>query len=92
LKVGINRQLSESVEAMQEKMLTQLTHISSELYMECWDNWEHQWNHCINEEGECSVGDNVQSNLPGMHHILFSQSENFLNKSCMCVHARGKCY
>ena len=44
---------------MQEKMLTQ---ISSELYMGCWDNWEHQWNQCINEEGECSVWDNVRSN------------------------------
>jgi hypothetical protein len=32
-----------------------------------------------NEEGQCSVWNNVQSNLPGMHHILFSQSENFLN-------------
>ena len=41
--------------------------------MECWDNWEHQWN----EEGECSVWDNVQSNLPGIHHTLFSQSKTF---------------
>jgi hypothetical protein len=77
LKVGINSRLSESVEEMQEKMLTQLTQISSELYMECWDNWEHQWNNCNNEEGERSIWDNVQSNLPGMHHILFSQSKTF---------------
>jgi len=61
---------------MQEKTLAQLTKISSELYMECWDNSEHQWNHCINE-GECSVWDNVQSNLPSMHRTLFSQSETF---------------
>ena len=76
LKVCINRHLSESVEEMQEKTLAQLTKISSELYMECWDNSEHQWNHCINE-GECSVWDNVQSNLPSMHRTLFSQSETF---------------
>jgi hypothetical protein len=49
----LKRHLLESVEEMQEQMMEQLSHISSESYIECWKKWNRHKNHCTNAGVDC---------------------------------------
>jgi valyl-tRNA synthetase len=79
LKIVTKGQQCDSLEEIREKILEQLTHISSELYIDCWKKKQKcHFNHCINE-----VEDYIWKNFCGWYCVLCNQSENSCNRPCV---------
>jgi hypothetical protein len=70
MKVSLKKPQFKSVEEIQEKMLQQLTPMSSKSYMECCEKWKRRWNRYINTGGAYFAGDNVQNSVTGTYCFI----------------------
>ena len=86
LKIVIKGRQCDSLEEIQEKILEQLTDISSELYIDCWKKKKKQkyhFNHCVNEGEYYYKEDNICKHFCGWYCVLCNQSENSSNRPCV---------